>query len=266
MEIPKPLHDQATDPRIERIRHEPKLRSLQVESIVRLTPGMLRLTFSGEDLSDFTSLGFDDHVKIFAPTSSGEVERRDYIPRRYDTHARTLVIDFAVHDAGPATRWTLDARPGDRLQVGGPKSSGVVTPKIQRWLLIGDETALPAIGRRIEEAKAGSQITSVIAMTGPQDHQSFETSAELTKLWAYRPLWNANDPSVLLSVLKDDRPAIGYLCGDRGRGCRRAIYPGLYCRRERPSAELDENGRLLGQGQGRCERENRLSRSHQSKL
>jgi NADPH-dependent ferric siderophore reductase len=202
MGTPKLFHGQTTEPRIEPIRHEPKLRSLQVKSIVRLTPGMLRITFSGEDLSDFISLAFDDHVKIFAPTSSGQVERRDYTPRRYDTHARTLVIDFAVHDAGPATRWALDARPGDRLQVGGPKSSAVVTTDIQRWLLIGDETALPAIGRRIEEAKADEQITTVVAMAGPQDHQRFETSAELTALWAYRPLSNANDPSALLSVIK----------------------------------------------------------------
>lgn len=189
-------------PRIERIRHEVKIRSIQVENIVRLTPGMLRITFSGEDLSDFVSLGFDDHVKIFVPTPSGETERRDYTLRRYDPQARALVIDFAVHDAGPATRWALDAKPGDRLQIGGPKGSAVISSDAKRWLLIGDETALPAIGRRIEEAEAGTSITSIVAVAGPDEHQTFDTSADLTAFWAHRPLSAAADPKALLSILE----------------------------------------------------------------
>lgn len=100
-------------PRIERIRHELKRRTLRVEGSDRPTPHMLQLTLAGDDLADFVSLGFDDHVKLVLPTASGEPERRDYTPRRYDAEARTLAIDFAVHDAGPATRWALDAKPGD---------------------------------------------------------------------------------------------------------------------------------------------------------
>lgn len=202
MKLLEVVPNQAGGPRIERVRHEQKLRSLQVESVAHLTPGMLRITFSGEDLSDFVSLAPDDHVKIFVPTPSGEIERRDYTPRRYDPRARTLVIDFAVHDAGPATRWALAARPGDRLQIGGPRGSAVVSSDIRRWLLIGDETALPAIGRRIEEARAGAHITSVAAVTGPQEHQRFDTCADLTTLWAHRPLSAGDDPGALLSIVK----------------------------------------------------------------
>jgi NADPH-dependent ferric siderophore reductase len=90
-------------PQVERVRHTPKIRSLRVENTKRLTPGMLRITFAGNDLADFRSLGFDDHVKLFIPTTSGNIARRDYTPRRFDTIAGTLVIDFAIHEAGPAT-------------------------------------------------------------------------------------------------------------------------------------------------------------------
>ena len=194
--------DRAGAPHIERIRHETRRRSLRVETIDRLTPGMLRIIFAGDDLAGFVSAAPDDHVKIFAPAPSGEIERRDYTPRRYDPQARTLAIDFAVHDAGPATQWALGARPGDILEIGGPRGSAVVSPDVRRWLLIGDETALPAIGRRIEEATAGNHITSVVAVAGPQEHQSFETHADLTALWAYRPLSAGNDPAALLAVIK----------------------------------------------------------------
>ncbi|MGG2362277.1 siderophore-interacting protein, partial [Salmonella enterica] len=70
----------------------------------RVTPNMIRLVFAGDELGDFASLGFDDHVKIFVPTGRGDTAMRDYTPRAFDRDARTLTLDFAVHEAGPATR------------------------------------------------------------------------------------------------------------------------------------------------------------------
>ncbi len=191
-------------PRIERVRHELKRRSLTVSEVENITPKMLRITFTGEELADFISLAPDDHIKIAAPSPNGPdgIERREYTPRRYDNAARSLVVDFALHDAGPATLWALNAKPGDTLEVGGPRGSAVVSPDVKRWLLIGDETALPAIGRRIEEMAPGTTITSIVAVTDAEEHQSFDTSAALTGLWAYRPLSDATDPAALLDVLR----------------------------------------------------------------
>lgn len=190
-------------PHIERVRHDLKRRSLQVEEIRRITPGMLRITCGGDDLADFVSLAPDDHVKVFVPGPSGQIERRDYTPRRYDPVARTLAIEFALHDAGPATAWALGAKVGDRLDIGGPRGSAVVSPDVRDWLLIGDETALPAMGRRIEEADETMRITSMGAVTGPDERQAFETRAASTIAWAYRPLSAADDPGPLLDMLKD---------------------------------------------------------------
>lgn len=195
-------------PHIERIRHELKRRPLEVADVRRVTPGMLRVTLQGESLSDFVSLGFDDHVKLFIPAPSGEPERRDYTPRRFD--ARTLAIDFATHgngqgEPGPATRWALAARPGDRIEVGGPRGSAVIHAEggPRRWLLIGDETALPAIGRCIEEAEAGAAITSAVAVADPEEHQAFGTRAALTALWAHRPLEASHEAEALLALVRD---------------------------------------------------------------
>ncbi|PAT49839.1 siderophore-interacting protein [Pseudomonas aeruginosa] len=193
---------QVPGPRAERVRHESKVRAVQVGAVERLTPGMLRITFTGDELSDFVSLSPDDHLKLLVPTLTGEIVRRDYTPRRYDQQAKTLVIDFAIHEAGPATLWALDAKPGDTIQIGGPKSSSVLPSDIRRWLLVGDETALPAIGRRIEEAPAGTSITSIVAVPGPKGHQTFDTVANLTTHWAHRPLSSASDPKALLDILK----------------------------------------------------------------
>ncbi|EJB07956.1 NADPH-dependent ferric siderophore reductase [Rhizobium sp. BK619] len=188
-------------PGIERVRHETRRRTLTVESVIDITPGMRRITSSGGDLADFTSLAPDDHIKIFVPAADGGEERRDYTPRRYDNAARSLTIDFALHEAGPVTQWAIGARPGDRLEIGGPRGSAVVSKAVTRWLLIGDETALPAIGRRIEESAAGTAITAIAAVTGPLEEQSFETRADLDVHWAHRPLSEATAAAALLKLL-----------------------------------------------------------------
>jgi NADPH-dependent ferric siderophore reductase len=186
---------------VTRVRHEPKKRRLVVREAKHLTPSMLRIVLEGGDLDDFVSVSPDDHVKVFVPTESGEVERRDYTPRRFDPSARTLAIDFALHDGGPVTTWATQAKPGDALEIGGPRGSMLVPWTFDWWLLIGDETALPAIGRRIEEAPAGTKMISVAAVSGPDDEQRFETRAERTALWTHRPMDLATDPEPLLAAL-----------------------------------------------------------------
>lgn len=188
---------------ITRHKHEPKRRSLTVKEKTHVTPGMIRILFEGGDLDDFVSLAPDDHVKLFIPTIPGEAERRDYTPRRFDQAARTLAIDFAIHDAGPATRWAIQAAPGDGIDIGGPRGSLVVPDSFDWWLLVGDETALPAIGRRIEELPPGTPVISVVAVTGKEEEQRFATRARHTPVWVHRPAYRADDPEPVLAALRE---------------------------------------------------------------
>ena len=50
------------------------------------------------------------------------------------------------HDGGPATSWAKAAVPGDTLEIGGPRGPTIVANDFDWFLLVGDETALPAIG------------------------------------------------------------------------------------------------------------------------
>jgi len=143
-------------PHVTRVRHDTKRRRLTVARIDRLAPKMVRVVLRGEDLPGFTSLGFDDHVKLFF--SSGpdgrllEPAMRDFTPRRYDADAGELWIDFYLHEAGPAAGWASQVAVGQELAVGGPRGSSMISLEgIDVHVLVGDETALPAIGRRLEE-------------------------------------------------------------------------------------------------------------------
>ena len=158
---------------------------------------MVRMTLGG-DLAGFVSSAYDDHVKVFfplpgrsaptipeqgpnGPVHAEGVERspgRDYTPRRYDVGRNELVIDFALHDAGPATAWAAQAKPGQQLGVGGPRGSFVVPDDFDWYLFIGDETALPAIGRRLEELRAGARAIVVAAVGGPEEEQTVRKPRE----------------------------------------------------------------------------------------
>ncbi|MFC4276588.1 siderophore-interacting protein [Achromobacter aloeverae] len=207
-----------------RVRFELKSRRVVVQHSERLTPHMQRIVLAGPDLADFASLSPDDHVKLFFP-EGGEVERRDYTPRRHDAAARTLTIDFALHDAGPATRWALQAKAGDSLEFGGPRGSMVVEWSYDWWLLIGDETALPAIGRRVEEAPAGTRIITVGIVPGAEDEQRFDTRADHTALWVHRPPEHADDAAPVMQALKSVAlpPGDGYVWAAAEAGVAKAI-------------------------------------------
>ena len=106
-------------PLVRRVRHELRLRELTIARIDHLGPGFVAITFTGEALADFTSLSFDDHVKLMFADDGGQDVRRDYTPRRFDREARELVIEFALHGDGKASSWARRAVVGQRALVGG---------------------------------------------------------------------------------------------------------------------------------------------------
>lgn len=161
--------------------HTIALRELVVARVVDVTPGLRRVTVTGDQLGSFTgsdgttfpefaSEGFDDNVRLIFPYP-GESEPvvpvykdgkfrwpadppalwRVYTVRRYDAQARELDIDFVKHGVGVATTWAYRAKPGDRLHVGGPSASSGRPEGYDWFLVVGDDTAIPAIDRLLRE-------------------------------------------------------------------------------------------------------------------
>jgi NADPH-dependent ferric siderophore reductase len=167
--------------RVERVRHEIKRRELRVARVEQPSPSLRRVTLAGDSLADFASASFDDHVKVFF---DGEA-RRDYTPRSFDNAARELVLEFVLHGdhGGAAAAWAAQAAPGQPLVVAGPRGSFVVPVDYDWHLLVGDETALPAIARRLEELPASARAI-VVARTGDAaDRRAFATAADAQVRW-----------------------------------------------------------------------------------
>ncbi|WP_060915768.1 siderophore-interacting protein [Microbacterium oleivorans] len=119
------------------------------------TSTYVRVRLEGDDLRGFTSLGSDDHMRLFFPgedTDDLDVIRRspsrEYTPLAWDAEAGWLKVEFAVHgDAGIAAPWAATAPLGSVIGVGGPRGSMVIAGRPDSWFLAGDETAVPAIRR-----------------------------------------------------------------------------------------------------------------------
>jgi NADPH-dependent ferric siderophore reductase len=204
---------------IHRVMHEIRRRRLEVLAVTELTPRMRRITLGGAELAGFVSLGADDHVKLFfardaaerqaletlvlgggkpaADDDSPKPAMRDYTPRRIDLAKGELDIDFVLHGDGPAATWAAQAAPGHYLHIGGPRSSLIVPDVFDSYLLIGDETALPAIARRLEELPAQRTALVVIEVENLAERQPLHSAATLEVRWVER---NAGPDALVRAV------------------------------------------------------------------
>jgi NADPH-dependent ferric siderophore reductase len=171
----------------------------RVAAIADLTPSFRRFTFAGDDLADFGDPGLDQRIKvIFAtptagldamPTGEDWYDRwrelpvdarpvfRTYTTRyvRRDAAGTEVAIDMVAHEvSGPASEWIARARVGDEVMMWAPTTAhtGVsfgidfVPPaRTGEHLLVGDETAAPAIAVILEQLPA--EATGVVVLEVP---------------------------------------------------------------------------------------------------
>jgi NADPH-dependent ferric siderophore reductase len=211
----------APDLTVQRVRHPLKMRMLQVARTQRVTPRLLRVTLVGDDLAGFTSASFDDHVKVFIPkpgedrpvlpevgpdgpirTADGPRPiARDYTPRHFDPVAGELDLEFVLHGDGPATTWAAQARPGQFVGVGGPRGSFVIPEAFDWHLLIGDEAALPAVARRVEELPSGKRVIAVLLTDDAEGQVPLGSDADLDIHWLHRGAGTTDDGALFVKRL-----------------------------------------------------------------
>ncbi|GAA5155613.1 siderophore-interacting protein [Nocardioides marinquilinus] len=181
-----------------------------VESTELLTPGLVRVVLGGSGLDGFAppppTEGADAYVNLALPSSGApygpvfdprqvreehprEVwpARRRYTVRWWDADARRLAIDFVVHgDTGVAGPWAAAARPGDVLVFEGPGSGYTPDPDADWHLMLGDESALPAIAAALEVVPAGRPAVVRLVCDSPSHEVELLTEADLDLAWLHR--------------------------------------------------------------------------------
>lgn len=211
----------------------------------RLTPNMVRIRFGGDDLGRFVSSGqADERLSVIfppegadrppVPTLSNGIygypddeERppmRSYTVRRWDPVAAEMIIDFVVHEGGVAAQWALRAAPGDVVGLTG--ADGWYAPPVDAgWqLLVADLTALPAVGRIIEELTPGDRVHAIIEVIDPADEQRFETRGDVTYQWLHGTGHGLTESALPEAVRAYDLPeGPGYLWFAGEAGASRTV-------------------------------------------
>lgn len=207
-------------PRESRGRPQPRL--VQVVHAEQVSPRMRRITLGGEALEGFVTAAPDDHVKLFIPASDQdrpslpalEAGRfvdaedtarwavRDYTPRRFDPDRRELTVEFVLHGTGPASEWAAQALPGQWIGVAGPKRSRPPPDDRDGLLLVGDETALPAIARQLEEMTPGVSAFVFVEVADAREERYLPTTANARVVWLHRNGAAAGTSSLLEEALQ----------------------------------------------------------------
>lgn len=199
-----------------RKKNTPTDRQFMIAEVVkteRISPNFVRVTLAG--LEGLENWGADHWCRLFftrqgqdvlqLPTRTSEIgwylqylatpkARRPWVRAYTVRDARPEVgevdIDFVIHgdldSMGPAGKFALEAKPGDRL--GFLDQGSAFTPDHPHdWtLLIGDETALPAIAGICRELPGSTEGVAIIEIPSAEDKQEFVAPAGMDIRWIAR--------------------------------------------------------------------------------
>ncbi len=229
---------------------------LVVQAVARkqISPGFVRVTLGGPALRGFTPLGYDQWFRLFLPGERGlrlpkrtgglwvaeyMLMSKDTRPvgRNYTVRAHReqgvhsdgpeIDVDFALHEdaeggLGPASAWARDGAEGDEAGILDEGITFLPPSTARHHLLVGDETALPAIagilrsaggsggGTRGESQAAsaggGVPVHAYIEIPHEDDIQPLDAPEGSTVHWVTRKSGAACGDGVLAEVKAADLP------------------------------------------------------------
>lgn len=224
---------------------------VEVKRTERISPNFLRITLGGEQLAPLTRHGYDHWFRLFLPNGDDtnydlpqrmdprgylqylrmpEATRppmRNYTVRHHRPEALELDIDFVVHgDEGLATRWATRAKPGDTVALLDQGAAFEFDPDAEHFLLVADETGLPAVSGILRDLPRDARGTAYIEVPHAEDAQETGAPEGVRVEWLVRP-HDARPGIRALDAVKNWTPPAGrlsaYLVGEQGlaTGARR---------------------------------------------
>ena len=112
-------------------------RLAEVVCTKHVTPNMLRVTFSGSAMLGFPTDAASANIKLLLPHANQDEAsyhasllgegvkpiKRTYTVVEYRDAVNELDLDFALHEhSGPATRFAMQAKAGDKVAIAGPSA------------------------------------------------------------------------------------------------------------------------------------------------
>lgn len=196
----------------------------EVVAVRDLHPHCRMITFAGEDLKGYRSAGPDSFAYLLVPPPGRQelsidqsfswegywqIPEEDRPVGAYFTvrQARPEVgevdVLFVLHDTpGQASDWAKRARPGDPAALWGPRTAFEPPPETDWYLLIVDDTGLPAVVTIVEELPPGTRATVLVEVDGADEHLDLPESATTEVTWLHRDGAEPGTTAHLLEAVK----------------------------------------------------------------
>ena len=132
----------------------------------------------------------------------GEIRTYTVREARLDEAYPEIDVDFVLHvevhedgstHSGPAAAWAMAVAPGDEALVFGPSAASGECAGIEfapglagHVLLVGDETATPAIGGILRDLPPGMTGQAILEVPCAEDFQDLQTRADVEVTWLAR--------------------------------------------------------------------------------
>ncbi|MFF4406986.1 siderophore-interacting protein [Streptomyces sp. NPDC001404] len=189
------------------VRKKSQVTRARVVRTERLSPHMVRVVLGGEELAGFGAGECTDHyVKLLFPVEGVDYPepfdidaiRRDmprhawprtrtYTVRAFDRATQELTVDFVVHgDEGLAGPWAVRAEPGTEILFLGPGGAYAPDPAADWHLLVGDESALPAVAAALERMPEGAVVHAFVEVADERERQELQLPAGVEVSWLHR--------------------------------------------------------------------------------
>ncbi|MAY87263.1 MAG: NADPH-dependent ferric siderophore reductase [Pseudooceanicola sp.] len=181
----------------------PNFQTATVRAVRRVAPRFLRVTLACHDITrlieergmHFSLLippqgrtpiwpRLDENGRAVWPKAADALHRAAYTFVSLDAQAGTFDFDVFEHAGGRATDWARNAQPGDPVALTGPGSGDV--PDTTALLIAGDETALPAIRRILEQADPATTGTALVEVGHSDDICPLPLPKGMTLTWLIR--------------------------------------------------------------------------------
>lgn len=192
---------------LERRRGKPW--TLRVVGARDIGPRMRRVQLTADNLDGFEPRPAQEIVLQIAQ-AEGEPARRHYTIRRFDRAKKLIDVDFVIHGSKtPGVRWALDAKPGDAIDIRGPRGRIALAPDADWHLFSGDETTIPAIFALIEALPQGAKAFAFIEVGSEAEKLSLSAEADVALVWLLRDGAAPGPSRLLLDAIERFAPPPG---------------------------------------------------------
>jgi NADPH-dependent ferric siderophore reductase len=180
----------------------------RVVAVTDVHAHLRRITFAGGDLAAFSPAGPDTFLYLLLPppgrteltidqgfmwTGYDEMPEAErpvgayYTLRHWRPGLQELDILCVLHgDPGSASAWAARAEPGDPVALWGPRTAWDPPPGTDRYVLVADETGLPAVAAILESLPAGTPVQVVAEVDCPDERQELPVDPTVDVTWVYR--------------------------------------------------------------------------------